>query len=48
MDPALLTDDDLAELRDDDGHAADPYALDADDLLPLRVLDDVRDSDAWD
>jgi hypothetical protein len=48
MDPVLLTDDDLAELRDDDAHPSDLDALDAEDLLPLRVLDDLRDSDAWD
>ena len=39
--------DEFADLTDDDGFPLGD-GLDADDLLPLDVLDDARLSDIWD
>jgi len=41
----IVTDDELASLTDDDGHPLDD--LDAEGLLPLDVLDDIRLDADW-
>jgi hypothetical protein len=47
-DPALLTEDELRELRDDDGvPSRRDWDLDADDLIPDRVWSSLRADADW-
>jgi hypothetical protein len=42
----LVSDDELARLTEDDGYALDDE-IDAEDALPLDVLDDIRLDADW-